>query len=538
MSVSIVPEVQKTGRKDFRLLLQGLENAAFDEKGTAFVVGTFAQGEFWQECTADDLLRLAAVAQQHGLHDTCLVLFSWLNAHHPDCESGWLSHLELLQVLGRVDQAATLSGRMARHLSAETLAEVKKDLPTSVDGGFNEDEDVADPFLRMRREQDDVQLFLRLFRGREDVFARQWSDRQEGKQGYVPVQRPLTPEDVQEHLQGRRTYGIYLLNNDSCVWTGVIDIDLVVRLRDRTEMKKAREQITREAVYLLKRIKERAAEAGLTSIAELSGGKGYHLWFPAEAPVPASLMKKAMLMLIRDLAADCKCFTMEVFPKQDKLSGKGFGNLVKLPLGIHRGTGRNSRLIPTKSTRMEDQFALLRMVEPTAPEKFVLLGKACNKAEVITHPRQAAWAEKYPELAVLGSRCAPIGQVIALVRSNKQLSLREEKVLLGVLVHLERGRYLLHHLFENLPEYNRPLLDYKIGRVRGTPLGCKRIHSLLDDHGPDLPCVFTHGSYPHPLLHLSGYREDGLPQISEKATNLQDAMLCLKTAIEQVQRFL
>jgi hypothetical protein len=43
---------------------------------------------------------------------------------------------------------------------------------------------------------------------------------------------------------------------------------------------------------------------------------------------------------------------------------------------------------------------------------------------------------------------------------------------------------------------------------------------------------------PPPLLHLSEYREDGLPQVSEKATNLQDAMLCLKTAIEQVQRFL
>lgn len=539
MSTSTAVAEQQIGqRKDFRLLLQRLEKADFEEKGTAFVVGAFRQEPFWQEFTADELLRLAAVTQQHGLHDQCLAIFTQLNDRYPDCAEGWSGRLELLQLLGRNDQVATLAGRMAGHLPPEKLAELKQQLSLATDNGLSAEEDVTDPFINMRREQENIQLFQRLFRGREEVFARQWADRQQGKQGYVPVQRPLMPEDIQEHLQGRKTYGIYLLNKDNCVWTGVIDIDLVARLRNPGEMKKANAQIKREAIYLLKRIRERADSAGLAAIAELSGGKGYHLWFPSSGPVVAAIMKKAMLTLVKDLAADCTCFSIEVFPKQDVLSGKGFGNLVKLPLGVHRGTGRNSRLIPTKSSRMEDQFGLLRLVEPAPPEKFAHLGQVSTRASVVAHPRQAAWAEKYPELAQLSRCCSPLGQVIAMVRSNKQLSLREEKVLLGVLSHLPRGRYLLHHLFESLPEYNRPLLDYKISRVRGTPLGCKRIHSLLEDHGGDLPCVFSTGSYPHPLLHLKEYTEKDAVPVSEKVTNLQDAMLCLKTAVEQVQRFL
>jgi hypothetical protein len=49
--------------------------------------------------------------------------------------------------------------------------------------------------------------------------------------------------------------------------------------------------------------------------------------------------------------------------------------------------------------------------------------------------------------------------------------------------------------------------------------------------------VFENASYPHPLLHVPGF-DGGNEQVSERVSNLQDALLCLKTAIEQIQRFL
>jgi len=60
---------------------------------------------------------------------------------------------------------------------------------------------------------------LDLFSGREDVFAVQF----EG--GYRPVRRPMTSDDVSDHLAGKSTLGVYVLKSDSSVKFGAYDID-------------------------------------------------------------------------------------------------------------------------------------------------------------------------------------------------------------------------------------------------------------------------------------------------------------------------
>ncbi|WP_291319363.1 hypothetical protein [Desulfonatronospira sp.] len=68
----------------------------------------------------------------------------------------------------------------------------------------------------------------------------------------------------------------------------------------------------------------------------------YHFWFFFEEHVPASLARNLISPLAAALDRDCRFFNLEVFPKQDQLQGKGLGNLVKLPLGIHRASGKPS----------------------------------------------------------------------------------------------------------------------------------------------------------------------------------------------------
>jgi hypothetical protein len=348
----------------------------------------------------------------------------------------------------------------------------------------------------------------------------------------------MQPEDVREHLEGRKTYGIYLLTMESRVWTGVVDVDLVAALRDRRAAEKERAAIRRESVYIYTRLLELAAKAGLTCIAEVSGGKGYHFWFPLAQPVTAVDMRLGLKTLVGDLGKDVRCFSLEIFPKQDQLTGKGFGNLVKLPLGIHRVTGRKSYFVGAREQSLDRQLAWLGTCKPADSINMETLARQQRTANVVVHPKLADWAGRYPELADLEVKCAMLGQLIAMTRSARELSVREEKILLGTVGHLQRGRLLLHHLFSRLPEYNRPLLDYKISKIRGTPLGCKRIHSLLDQGGGgDLPCRFDQGGYPHPLLHLPEFSQ---PQsaVQEKVVDLKDALLSLKTAIVQIERFL
>ena len=532
----LINEQHTVPNRDHSLLLDRIGKAGFDEAGRAFVVRAFAGGVFWADFSDEEIMGLAVVAQQHGMFAEAVKILAWLNRERPNFAEGWKAHVELLDTLGKRREAAQVGAQARRFLSADTMAAWQLSV-TPVAASAEDDERLLEPFVQLRRQEEDLQGYMALFRGREDAFARQWANRDEGKQGYVPVQRPLQPEDVREHLQGRKTYGMYLLTGESRVWTGVIDVDLVAGLRDRRAAEKEKAAIRRESVYLYTRLLEQATAAGLTCIAEVSGGKGYHFWYPLDQPVTAVDMRHGLKTLIGNLANDLRCFSLEIFPKQDQLTGKGFGNLVKLPLGIHRVTGKKSYFVGAKGQSTTEQLAWLRTLKPGAAARISELAQRQRTANVVVHPKLAAWAYQYPELAELESKCAMLGQLIAMARSAKDLSVREEKILLGTVGHLQRGRLLLHYLFSRMPEYNRTLLDFKISKIRGTPLGCKRIHSLMDQNGGgELPCSFDQGGYPHPLLHLGEYSMQ--PAVQEKVVNLKDALLSLKTAIVQVERYL
>ncbi|MBC2710059.1 MAG: DNA primase, partial [Desulfosarcina sp.] len=98
------------------------------------------------------------------------------------------------------------------------------------------------------------------------------------------------------------------------------------------------------------------------------------------------------------------------------------------------------------------------------------------------------------------------------------------------------GQRLLHYLLARLPDYNPHQVDYRLSRLRGTPLGCRRIHTLLGFAGAF--CRFTRkAAYLHPLLHIDGWQEPPIPP-SEKAIDLTSALERLQTAIVQVERFM
>jgi len=155
---------------------------------------------------------------------------------------------------------------------------------------------------------------------------------------------------------------------------------------------------------------------------------------------------------------------------------------------------------------------------------------------VVIKPRIRQWGRNFPELAKLEACCPPLGQIIAAGRAGKDLTLREEKVLFQTLGFLPDAKSLIHHLLSSFSEYNPHMVDYKLSRLRGKPLGCKRIHSLMGFSG-DM-CPFTgHFDYPHPLLHLGTW--DPQEEVkAEKVVNLSSALESLKMSISQVERFL
>ncbi len=521
---------------EYDLFLARLLKAPIDERGTDFVRKALSGQNLLAHIDEKSLLQVAITAQQHGLIKEAVGVFEYIHTNFPNCENGWRQHLEMLSMLGEREKMVQVMARGTACIGTALAGAGIDHNHESITGELAGEEDVTAPFQELREEEEQVKLFMRVFRGKEEAFARQWVNRQEEKQGYVPVHRPIQPVDIREHLDGRKTYGIYLLNEESMVYTGVIDLDLISRLRNPQENSRHKNAIRREAIYLHKQIITMAKDAGLDCLAELSGGKGFHFWFPVKEPVPAAVMRSAIGQLVGRLKDDMECYTMEIFPKQDRLTGKGFGNLVKLPLGIHRGSGKPSCFVLAADSSRKSQFELLSMLNPNEPETLINLANKHRMGEIVVHPRHAARAKDFPNMVKLESNCSMLARITTSVRSTGKMSVREEKILLGTLGHLQDARPALHNIFSCLPEYNRALLDYKITKVRGTVLGCKRIHSLLESPG-ELHCRFNGDGYPHPLRHLDGFDQVDEAK-SEKVENLKDALVCLKTAIRQVERFI
>jgi len=531
------PETIQSDRSpDFTLLLSRMEMKIMKGEDLPRCLRILSRKDVWNRLTEAHQLHWAKLAQMAGAVDTTLEILGHVNRVHPERIDAWKERLDLLAILDRREELAQALAQARPLMGEEQCRSWLKQAETLPETGDKDVDAAVAPFERLQRRQSLIGRYLDLFSGREDCFARQWADKAEGKQGYVPIRRPMEPGDAEEHLSGRKTYGIYLLRSDASVKTAVIDVDVAKKFRGGKLTAEEKRLIIRERDYLLSRIPELAHEQGMDPLVEFSGGKGYHFWFLFESPIEAADAKGSLERIVSLLKSDITGFSLEVFPKQAQLTGKGMGNLVKLPLGVHRLTGKRSYFIACHDRSTDAQLDFLMKVRPAQVSAVLQQKETASKKKLLVHPRLQKWAEDWPELYRLETLCPPLGHIIAASRQGKELSQREEKVLFQTIGFLPRGKSLLHHLFMSLSDYNPHLVDFKLSRLRGTPLGCRRIHSLLGFAG-DMCRFDVQDEYAHPLLHLKEWKGAGQAK-AEKIENLQSALENLKLAVTQVQRFI
>jgi hypothetical protein len=520
---------------ELKLVIKRIQAEVLAGEEPSKLRAVLAQESLMSGAGLEDRLELARLAQAAGEIEPALGILEGLTRDYPAQPAPWQAQLDLLSILGDRGRLAAALGSARGAIGAEEyrrrVQEAGRPPGAPVDA-----EAVTSPFENLRSRQEAFARYMSLFSGREDCFARQWADRAEGKSGYVPERRPFGPAELEEHLAGRRTYGIYLLQADARVRTAVLDADLAMKFRQPKLTADDKRAVLRERQYLVRRIIEVSQTAGARPLIEFSGGKGFHFWYFFDPPLAAGEARRFLDRVRAAVAGDLQAFDIEVFPKQDALSGKGLGNLVKLPLGLHRLTGKPSFFIECADRSKEAQLAFLSKVKAVDAKQMGAFLGASTSAEVIAHPRVAKWAQEFPELFTLERSCPPLSHLIAACQTGQTLSMREEKVLFQTVGFLPRAKTLLHRLLSAQSEYNPHLVDFKISRLRGKPLGCRRIHSLLVFAGD--PCRFQRtDDYLHPLLHL-GPEEGGGDPKAEKVESLAGAIENLKIAIAQVERFM
>jgi len=216
-----------------------------------------------------------------------------------------------------------------------------------------------------------IAVYRSLVIGRDDVYARRWENTAEASSGWWPVHRgtkhtprhereylPLTDDVLRTHLEGGQTIGLYPLLDDDTCWLLAVDFDGTSWRLD------ARAYV------------EAAEAASVPTAVEVSrSGDGAHVWTFFTAPVAASEARAMGAALLREAMAlrgelDLGSYD-RLFPSQDHLPRRGFGNLIALPLQGERRREHHTTVFVDVSTfdPWPDQFAFLSTVTRMTPKQ-------------------------------------------------------------------------------------------------------------------------------------------------------------------------
>jgi superfamily II DNA or RNA helicase len=219
-----------------------------------------------------------------------------------------------------------------------------------------------------------IDLFMSLFRGRRDVYAKRWENKNKGTSGYSPVclnqwqegvcgkpkiscskcenkdYAALDEDAIENHLRGNIVVGAYpMLQDETCNFLAV-DFDGSDWQIDISVFRNICNELTIPV-----------------AVERSRSGKGGHVWFFFETPASATLARKFGTILItysmgRRHEIQFKSYD-RLFPSQDTMPKGGLGNLIALPLQKTAREKSNSEFIDAHFQSYKDQWAFLSTIQ-------------------------------------------------------------------------------------------------------------------------------------------------------------------------------
>ncbi len=272
--------------------------------------------------------------------------------------------------------------------------------------------DTSITLLRLSSSQK-IDIYMKLFRGRQDIYANRWQNKQ-GRSGYSVachnewqqgkcnkpkvkcmecVHQAFKTLDQQanyDHLAGKYTLGLYPLLEDNRCWLLAADFD-------KSDWQEAVSAFRKACVALNVPY----------SVERSRSGNGAHIWVFFESPVLAKDARQLGFTLLDKAMEFHAGLSFEsydrLFPNQDVLPVGGFGNLIALPLQRTPRQQGNSVFIDADFNPYFDQWAYLVSIEKLTGKQLEMI--VSDQPDVKQDSDRKPWTLNYVEEREVISGC-------------------------------------------------------------------------------------------------------------------------------------
>lgn len=190
-----------------------------------------------------------------------------------------------------------------------------------------------------------IEILKDLFINRTDAYGL------ETISGAITVREPLTDSLIQDHLEGRKRIGSFIVSKDDKVKVACVDLD--------------EDNKNKHSKIIVKLI-----ETGFYPYSEKSRNNRFHTWVFFDEPIEAVAVRKVLLPLMKKTGIE-----VEVFPKQDSIQPYGLGNYVFLPLFGGSVKENLTVFVDNQGNPYPDQWSHLAKIHKTKSENILALAE-------------------------------------------------------------------------------------------------------------------------------------------------------------------
>ncbi len=333
-----------------------------------------------------------------------------------------------------------------------------------------------------------------LFRGNSEYFARAYKT--ERRYEYRAKSGKITDEELMGHLLGNHTLGLYLLDKDKVACT-CLDLDIEKQIMDTFFHNDAARFCLYEDSIMnhTRQIQKLLQEIGLEALMERSGYKGYHLWLFFEKFVPASWAIALWKQVLAQVGKSPQGIQREIFPREPQAI-EDLGSLIKIPLGLHPGSGLRSIFLDHTGDAISNPQGLLQNAQRISSDQL---------NNLISQERPAI--KKGSEIERLFQGCNVVKALCHKAKQKSNLGHFERTILLYTIGQLGKaGEEFLHSIISHCYNYNKAYTQKQIEKKHPAPIGCRKIQEIMGESLQNIECHCSfktpQGGYASPLLHV------------------------------------